>query len=75
MTDNIRRMPDRQVMFKSLADLIQPAIIDALEKATKSCVTCDNFDQAGEKCKLNNLRPPARIIAFGCECFQDDIPF
>jgi hypothetical protein len=73
--DNPKRLPDRQQMFKALADLIQPAIINALEHATKSCCTCDNFDQAGETCRLNGLRPPARIIAYGCEMFQDEIPF
>lgn len=43
----------------------------------ESCLTCLNFNEQYECCKLNNLRPPARVIAFGCECYQDEteIPF
>ena len=40
-----------------------------------SCITCNNFNEQTELCKLNNLRPPARIIAAGCECYDDEIPF
>ena len=43
----------------------------------KTCMTCDNFDEPKELCKLYNLRPPAKIIAFGCEKYEDgdQIPF
>lgn len=43
----------------------------------KTCIKCDNFDEKNELCKLYNARPPARIIAFGCEQYKDDdwIPF
>lgn len=71
----IRRAPQRQETFNALADLLKPVIVQALEQATKSCLTCDHFDQAKELCNLNHKRPPARIIAFGCECFEDEIPF
>jgi len=46
-----------------------------LQKACQSCVHCDHFEQAKEICTLNGLRPPAKIIAFGCECYEDEIPF
>ena len=75
MSDGIRRMMDRQQMFSALVDTVKPAIIEALERATMSCITCDHFDLPNECCKLNSQRPPAKIIAFGCECFQDEIPF
>jgi len=75
MSSDVRRLPDRQQMFEAVAELLKPVIVSTLENATKSCMTCDHFDQAKEKCGLNGQRPPARIIAFGCECFIDEIPF
>lgn len=49
----------------------------------KTCVTCINFDKDKEVCKLCNMRPPATVIAFGCQRYNefrdqlndDDIPF
>lgn len=43
----------------------------------RTCLRCDNFDEPKEICKLYNQRPPAKIIAFGCEQFDDKewIPF
>lgn len=72
---DIRRLPDRQQIFANVADFLKPVIVDALERATKSCLTCDNFNEPNETCRLNGLRPPARVIAFGCECYEDEIPF
>jgi hypothetical protein len=41
----------------------------------RSCVGCDNFNAEKEVCQLhNNLRPPARVIAEGCDDF-DYLPF
>ena len=43
----------------------------------QTCMRCDHFEEAKENCKLFNMRPPAKVIAFGCEKFTDDdwIPF
>lgn len=52
------------------------AVKDTLKRGLKCCPNCDNFDAMAERCKLNNLRPPAPIIAFGCELFNwNDCPF
>lgn len=41
----------------------------------KTCVTCSHF-QTDEVCKLFNVRPPASVIASGCEKYDDiDVPF
>lgn len=40
----------------------------------KNCTTCEEFDNTKEVCKKFNQRPPARIIAYGCEHWYD-IPF
>ena len=44
----------------------------------RSCISCDHFEESPERCKKANARPPARIIAFGCEQYsdlEDCIPF
>lgn len=41
-----------------------------------TCVECYQFDHHSEVCNMFRQRPPARVIAFGCEHFEsDDIPF
>lgn len=44
---------------------------------TRSCISCRLFDEKTEFCTLFNQRPPARVIAFGCDKYEDcdDIPF
>lgn len=73
----IRRLSvdQRADIAAKLAGYLSERIIKALEEATKTCLTCANFDQKTEFCALNNKRPPAAIIAFGCECFEDQVPF
>lgn len=43
----------------------------------RSCLTCINFDEPSEICKLYKQRPPARIIVNGCPSFDDisEVPF
>lgn len=43
----------------------------------KSCLNCRLFDEATEICGKFNMRPPARVIAYSCEHYEDcdDIPF
>lgn len=49
---------------------------DSLQRAMQCCPNCNNFDAMREVCKLNNLKPPATIIAFSCEKFNwNDCPF
>ena len=40
-----------------------------------NCVDCLHFDEKNETCTKWNARPPARVIAFGCDNFEEDIPF
>lgn len=43
----------------------------------QTCLLCDHFQENTEQCKFYKSRPPARVIAFGCESFSDKdwIPF
>lgn len=54
-------------------------IHNEVKRALRTCVTCEQFDKDNETCKLTeNLRPPANVIAYGCDKYQfefDDIPF
>ena len=50
-------------------------------QAPRTCLTCDAFDEPMETCQHPQhagIRPPARIIAYGCVLHVDtnsDIPF
>jgi hypothetical protein len=75
MTD-IREKLDKDAMFNALADLLKPTIVMTLHEATRTCLTCDHFrEHKGEVCAKFNQRPPAKIIAFGCEHYENEIPF
>jgi hypothetical protein len=59
---------------------VEKTIRDAVQ-SPRTCLTCDLFDEEREVCmhpQQANLRPPARIIAYGCIHHIDtdsDIPF
>lgn len=48
----------------------------SLKRAIVCCPNCDNWQARNETCGLNRLRPPAPIIAFGCEYYTgNQVPF
>ena len=48
----------------------------SLKRSIVCCPNCDNWQARKETCGLNNQRPPAPIIAFGCECYiGNKVPF
>lgn len=72
---------------QNLLDALAGGLVEwALDQGLfRSCLNCANWngEQAPgvklvhkpETCRLNGLRPPARIIVTGCECHSDNIPF
>jgi hypothetical protein len=46
-----------------------------LSKATRTCINCELFIENVELCGKFKVRPPARIIALGCDNHEDTIPF
>lgn len=45
------------------------------EHPFQSCITCDKFDEKEELCTLFKTKPPAKVIVYGCEKWEDKIPF
>lgn len=39
------------------------------------CPNCEHFNADSEHCQIAGQRPPARVIANGCEQFEEFIPF
>lgn len=58
-----------------LINLVSDAVRNTIEQSTRTCLNCEKFDEKTEKCCPVNMRPPARVIAFGCEQFEETIPF
>lgn len=71
MTIETRLQRDLNYFAKEVAEHVR----QELARACQSCLTCNHFVETTEKCMLNQLRPPAKIIAFGCECYEEEIPF
>lgn len=47
-----------------------------LVRRRPNCLTCEHFDEPSEGCGLaGGQRPPARVIAMGCEKYLEEPPF
>lgn len=74
---------DRSALAKELANRFAAEVADvALErflKMVRCCPNCFFFNKQLELCGCKNVnaRPPARIIAFGCDEYMgtEEIPF
>ena len=72
----LREKLDKEAMFNAVADLLKPVIVRTLSESTRTCITCDHWQHKTELCSFYNyMRPPAKIIAFGCESYVNEIPF
>ena len=62
---------------KTLSDTLQKHEIGEKDGLVSSCLSCKAFTESAELCGKFGSRPPARIIAFGCEHYKDSdtIPF
>lgn len=76
-----RRLGKIEIAAK-LSQLIENTIKDVTphNMLFQSCIVCEHFGE-NEICAKYNVRPPARIIVFGCQNYEesshidDDIPF
>ena len=67
-----------RIEFKSMVENGLRRIIETdVRYPFKTCLNCDHFEEKLENCKIWKTRPPARVIAFGCDKFDDKewIPF
>jgi hypothetical protein len=74
-TDPRNLAAERLQIISHLSDIAKEAFVNELTKATRTCLNCEHFDEPNEQCNLYNQRPPARIIAFGCDSYVDKVPF
>ena len=67
----------RIVGFVEARDILFRDFERALHGKIKTCMRCDYFNQVKETCGLTSppQRPPAKIIAYGCPAFSDEVPF
>lgn len=73
---NSDRLTRDQLIRGMIAELTEDFRI-ALDSATRTCVNCMHFDEIKEECSLVGTRPPAKVIASGCNVWEHDgtVPF
>lgn len=69
----------RREAISRIGEVLSQVVFPDSQAMIESCLNCQHFNEAGELCKLANppQRPPARVIAFGCDEFADNdlIPY
>lgn len=65
----------REIDIELFATKASRLFAEEVRKLHRNCVTCEHFDKRSETCDLNKMRPPAEIISYGCECYDEEIPF
>ena len=72
-------MQTRSEALNEIAKVITETIINVLDKNLRSCLNCNYFSVEKEMCWKYNQRPPAKVIAKGCDAWIEydgsDIPF
>lgn len=71
---------NRRKVIVDIANELAHVVGEHLDRCTRCCPNCEHWRQGPpeapiEQCGLVNQRPPARIIAFGCNLYKDNIPF
>lgn len=68
---------DRDKAVQGMAEEMAKVFARELKYATRCCPTCEHFNQRLEVCTKANppVRPPAKVIAFGCPLWSDAPPF
>lgn len=73
---NVGTTIDRQSFISGVVSDLRKAVREELDRSTRTCINCLHFDEPAEVCRrYDNQRPPARIIATGCDGHEDEIPF
>ena len=56
-------------------DAGEPSLLYHPAHLWRSCMICVLFNEQKELCIKYNIRPPARVIAYGCPEFDECVPF
>lgn len=73
--DTLRSTPEREANIAIALQRCGAEVARGVVEALQTCLTCVHFTEATEVCALAKQRPPARVIAHGCDCHLDNIPF
>lgn len=81
--DEIKKALSKEGLAPEAANELAGALIDLLHKARlhHSCISCAYFYEHHENptlhehCSKFGQRPPARVIAIGCQFWEEPIPF
>lgn len=66
---------ERQEYVKQVSAEIMRDLERILNSKTRNCLNCVLFTEGTEQCERWHMRPPARVIAHGCDAHEDEIPF
>jgi hypothetical protein len=71
---------ERDATINAIAEELGRVMRRHLDECTKCCPNCEHWVNGPltapiEVCGLADARPPASIIAHGCEKYQDKTPF
>lgn len=67
--------------LQNIINEVSRCVVGVIAKADQfrtrsTCIHCIHFNQATEICAKAKGRPPAKIIAYGCELYKyDEIPY
>lgn len=64
-------------LYSTINDAIRKYIMNTNDHPFQSCLNCMNWNHGKEFCTKFNARPPADIIVYSCDNYEDnnDIPF
>lgn len=76
MTTTLQALADFDQVTYELGMQIAKSLVDQLNRSKANCLNCEHFLEKEEQCAIAGyLRPPARVIAFGCDKFNEGPPF
>jgi hypothetical protein len=61
---------DFEALAHSIAKYLGRKLTLDMIALQRTCVVCKHWRGDNELCGLNGMRPPATVIAFGCELFE-----
>lgn len=77
--EQLRNSGSSDKEIKNITDMVVESLrrelFASLCVSTRCCITCDFFKEQEELCGKYGQRPPARVIAFGCPHYTQQIPF